>query len=236
MIGTVYKIEIGEKIYIGSTIQKLSDRQRKHNFNLKQEEYKNKLYKKCRENNITKIICILLEEKEIEDIDEIRLLEQEYITKLQPSLNHCSAYTGIKGITIEHYNKQYRENNIDKIREQKKEYRKNNVEKIKEKKKQDYIKNREHCREKSKEKYIKNRETYREYSKTYRENNREDIIKKQKEYYITNKEIVLEKQKENITCPICGFVGRKNKLNRHQKTKKCLESKELVYQIASKPA
>jgi len=222
MIGTVYKIEIGEKIYIGSTIQKLSRRQILHNSRLNQEKYNNKLYEECRVNNIDKIICIPLETKEIEDIKDIRILEQEYIKKLQPLLNECSAYTGITGITIEQYNKQYREKNKDKIREQKKEYRKNNVVKIKEKKKQDYIKNREHYREKGKENYIKNREHNREYSKKYRDNNREDIIKKQKEYYITNKEKVLEKQKENITCPICGHVGRKNKLNRHQQTKKCL--------------
>ena len=198
MIGTIYKIEIGEKIYIGSTINKLSRRQRKHNEDYRKR--KSKLYEECRKHNVEKIICIPLEVKEIENELEIRLLEQEYIDKLKPLLNQKSAPSGLP--TLEQ-RKQYREKNKEKIREMKKEYRKNNKEKESIKKKQDWIKNREH------------------------------YIEQKKQYYENNKTEINEKRKEYITCPICGFVGRKDKLNRHQKTKKCLELKELVDKEAS---
>jgi len=213
MIGTVYKIEIGENIYIGSTIQPLKERQIKHNYERKRKNYK--LYEECRKHNITKIICILLEEKEIEDIDEIRQLEQEYITKLQPSLNSQLAYTGL---THKEYNKQDYIKNREHYREKNKQYREKNKDEIREKKKQDWIKNREHYREKKKENY---------------EMNKQKILEKKKENYEMNKQKILEKQRDDITCLICGFVSRKNKLLRHQRSKKCLKSKELVDKEAS---
>jgi predicted GIY-YIG superfamily endonuclease len=134
MIGRVYKIEINENdIYIGSTIQTLRRREIHHNSHLRKNVYKCKLYEKCREHNITNIICILLEQKEVEDIDEIRLLEQEYITKLQPSLNSWSAYTGL---TREEYGKEYNKKNKEDIKEKRKEYYNKNIDKIAEKSKQ----------------------------------------------------------------------------------------------------
>ncbi len=135
MIGRVYKVEVNENdIYIGSTIQSLKERERLHNISLEQNIKKYKLYEKCRENNITKISCVLIEEKEIKDIKDIRLLEQEYIDELNPSLNHNFAY-----ITEEYkkdykkdYHKEWSKNNREKLKENKKEYRENNREKIKE--------------------------------------------------------------------------------------------------------
>ena len=189
MIGTVYKIEIGENIYIGSTIQTLKERQVNHNNRLNKNVRTNKLYEECRVNNIEKIVCIPLEVKEIEDELEIRELENKYIDELKPSLNHKSAPCGLP---ILEQRKQYREKNKDKIRQLKKEYRENNVEKIREKKKE------------------------------YRENNVEKIREKKKRDWIKNREKTLEKWKEKITCPICGFLGLKINMHRHQRTKKCL--------------
>jgi len=141
MIGIVYKAEIGDKLYIGSTTEKLNTRQQKHNFKLKQNIGKTKLYEECRNHNITETICIPLEEKEIENKDEIRLLEQEYIDKLNPILNHIASYTGLS--RKEYYetnkkkfkeqHKEYYETNKKKINEQHKQYRENNEEKRKEK-------------------------------------------------------------------------------------------------------
>ncbi len=156
MIGTVYKIEIGENIYIGSTILKLNDRQANHNFRLKKNIRKNKLYNECRKHNITKIICILLEEKEVENKEEIRMLEQEYITKLQPTLNSNIAYTGL---TQEEYNKEYNEKN----KEKNKKWRDNNKDKISQQKK---------------EYYEINRDTIREYKKEHYEKNKDELLKK----------------------------------------------------------
>jgi hypothetical protein len=150
MIGRVYKIEINENdIYIGSTIQTLRRREIHHNSHLRKNVYKCKLYEKCREHNITNIICILLEQKEVEDIDEIRLLEQEYITKLQPSLNSWSAYTGL---TQEEYSKDYYENNKEELNKYNKEYYYNNKEKVKTKRKEYYYKNKDKMLERQNEK------------------------------------------------------------------------------------
>jgi len=137
MKGTVYKIEVGEDIYVGSTILKLCRRQGEHNFYLKKIKNKIKLYQECIKNNIDKIICIPLETKEIENDFEIRELEQKYIEELNPSLNQYSAYTGL---TKKEYNKQWIYNNKERKKEYdkeyRKEYRKKNKEKIKEQKKQ----------------------------------------------------------------------------------------------------
>ena len=164
MIGTVYKIEVNKEIYIGSTIQKLFDRQATHNTLLRQNKEKYKLYEECRENNITKIKCILLEEKEIEDIDEIRMLEQEYITKLQPTLNSWSAYR-----TEE-----------DK-KEHSKEYQKDYYENNKEYKKEYYENNKDKELERNKKYYNENKEKVKESKRKYRDNNKEKISERQTE-------------------------------------------------------
>ena len=153
MIGRVYKIEVNkDDFYIGSTTLDIRKRENTHNHRLRKKENKCKLYEECRKNNITEIICILLKEKEIADIKEIRLLEQEYITKLQPSLNSQIAYTGL---TKNQYNKEY-----------KKEYYKKNKEKYNQ-----YNKNK---KEYNKEYYEKNKEN----KKDYYENNKHKLLEK----------------------------------------------------------
>ena len=131
MIGIVYKIEIGEKIYIGSTIKKLNQRQTLHNYKLRQNKDKCKLYVECRKNGITEISCLLIEEKEIENELEIRLLEQEYITKLQPTLNMSSACTGLTTEDKKEYNKEYDKKRYENKKEYFKERYENNKKKIK---------------------------------------------------------------------------------------------------------
>jgi hypothetical protein len=155
MIGTVYKIEIGENIYIGSTIKKLYKRQDDHTQRLKQNIRKNKLYEECRKHNINKIICIPLETKEIENELEIRKLEQEYIDKLEPTLNHLSPPSGL---THKEYNKQDWIKNREHYLQIKKEYYDKNKEEIKTKSKERYEKNKEKILKKEKEKREKNKE------------------------------------------------------------------------------
>ena len=92
-MGFIYKIEVDEECYVGSTIEKyLSNRQGKHNYSLNNSNNKshNKyLYKYCREHNVKKIICKKLEEV---DNENIRIKEQEYINKLKPTLNSNRAF------------------------------------------------------------------------------------------------------------------------------------------------
>ena len=92
-MGFIYKIEIGEDLYIGSTKQKyLCNRQRDHNKGLNNPNcnyYNSFLYTFCREKKVNKIICELLETVEN---NKLLLLEQEYIKMLEPSLNTRKAY------------------------------------------------------------------------------------------------------------------------------------------------
>jgi hypothetical protein len=92
-MGFIYKIEIDNQIYIGSTKNKyLSNRQGQHNQclnNPNSKDYNLPLYRFCREKKVKKIICELIETV---DDTELILLEQEYINMLEPSLNTNRAY------------------------------------------------------------------------------------------------------------------------------------------------
>jgi hypothetical protein len=119
MIGFIYEINIGNKKYIGSTsLIYLCHRQQKHNQDLKKNKINTPLFQECRKQNITKIICELIEKVEVENITELRLLEQSYMNKLRPELNLFKAI------------RTNEDNRIDScIRQQK--YTKKNKEKLK---------------------------------------------------------------------------------------------------------
>jgi hypothetical protein len=91
-MGIIYKIEVAGEIYIGSTTQKISQRQGCHNYNLRNphnKHYNYLLYRFCRENNIKNIKCKLIEEV---DNDNIKIKEQEQIDLLNPILNSQKAF------------------------------------------------------------------------------------------------------------------------------------------------
>ena len=88
-MGFIYKIEVVEECYIGSTKNKyLCNRQYSHNYNMKNNNTSH-LYNYCREHNVKKIICEKIEEV---DNENSRIKEQEYINKLKPTLNTHRAY------------------------------------------------------------------------------------------------------------------------------------------------
>ena len=109
-MGFIYKIEIDNQIYIGSTKNKyLSQRQQQHNHTLNnpnRKGYNSLLYKFCRTHNVSKIICELIETV---DDTELKILEQEYINMLEPSLNTYRAYR-----TEEELKEQWKEKNNKK--------------------------------------------------------------------------------------------------------------------------
>ena len=112
MDGIIYKIEICNEIYIGSTTQKLNERQRSHNFDLKRKNYK--LQKLCRENDINKINLIEIKKVKINNKKELNIIEQKYIKELQPTLNTYRSYRTEEEIQNRH--KEYRENNKEKVK------------------------------------------------------------------------------------------------------------------------
>ena len=66
-----------------------------------------------------------------------------------------------------------------------------------------------------------NREKIKNGMKEWYQNNKEEHKQHRKEYYQINREQILEQNKQNVACEVCGLVGRKSKLSRHQKTIKC---------------
>jgi hypothetical protein len=82
-MGIIYKIQIGDLIYYGSTIQLLSRRQARHNHNLKHNPIQ-LIYKECIEQNISKIICEIVE---ICNNNQIKERENFYIKNCNNSLN-----------------------------------------------------------------------------------------------------------------------------------------------------
>jgi hypothetical protein len=92
MIGYIYKIESGSNLYIGSTTQTLQKRKYKHNYKLRNDIYKYKLYEFCREHNITNIILTEIEELEIETKKDLHIVEQKYMDFFKPNLNQRGAY------------------------------------------------------------------------------------------------------------------------------------------------
>jgi len=113
MDGIIYKIEIGQKLYIGSTTQKLYKRQSNHNKDLERKNYK--LQKCCKENDINKITLIEIEKVKVENKKELNIIEQKYINELQPTLNTYRSYRTEEEIKNRH--KEYNENNKEKRKE-----------------------------------------------------------------------------------------------------------------------
>ena len=111
--GIVYKVEVGDKVYYGSTTQKLCNRQARHNFNLKQKNGSN-FYKECLKQKIEKIIC-----KEIYRGGNYIQKENEYIINNE-CLNSIKAFTNRLEDKKKYYNdnkhlwKDYYKDNKDK--------------------------------------------------------------------------------------------------------------------------
>lgn len=83
------------------------------------------------------------------------------------------------------YDKKWKKDNKELIKQRRIEYQKKY-----------YQKNKEKIKEKNKKYYQENREYKKEYQKKYREDNKEKIIKHHKEYYIKNKNDINKKNKQ----------------------------------------
>jgi hypothetical protein len=92
-MGFIYRVEIAGELYVGSTkVRLLCNRQKQHNYNLRtpiRKAYNTPLYVFCREHNVKKIICEVIE---MVDNENIKIAEQKYIDLLQPSLNTYRAF------------------------------------------------------------------------------------------------------------------------------------------------
>ena len=131
-----------DEIYIGSTSSDLCKRMVKHRSMAKQEPLKSPLHTYMNEHGINNFYIELVEE--CENIEQLRKREGEIIREIG-SLNHR-----IAGRTKQEYNKEYTQQNRDRINQQRNERRTANPEKT-----TDEYKNTEHCRERGTQKKSK---------------------------------------------------------------------------------
>jgi hypothetical protein len=149
--GIVYKIEVGDELYIGSTEQILCARQRCHNRDLKSFPHR-KLYKACIDNGVDKIKCWWVADIVFNSYAERRAIEETYRKQLNAELNTNRCYTSQE--EIKEQQKQYRLGH----KEEKKQYRLDHKEKIAEYKKQYNIDHKEEIAEYQKQYKIANRD------------------------------------------------------------------------------
>jgi hypothetical protein len=205
--GKIYKIvsDSCDDIYIGSTIQTLSQRLTKHRNDYKQ--WKKGNYGYTRSFSLIErgdYHIILLEPFPCNNQEELTARERHYIdnnvclNKVKPGRSYKEWREDNKD-KIKEQNKEYYQDNKEKIREQMKEWRHDNKEKLKEQQKERYQDNKEKIKEKTKNWYQNNKDKIREYNKEYRQVNNEKIKEKKKEYmkerYQDNKEKIKEKFK-----------------------------------------
>ena len=162
--GKIYKLVNDELnlTYYGSTCNELRKRLNDHKTKAKNKKCtSHKLFEsgKCKIYLVEKVSC--------EDKMELTKRERFYIEN-----NEC-INKNIPG----RIDKEYHQDNKDKISEQQKEYYQNNKDK-----KKDY--------------YEDNKDKLSEYNKKYRERNKEIILKQQKEYREQNKEHIKQRKKE----------------------------------------
>ena len=143
----IYRLILDNKVvYVGQTTQKyLNQRKACHNYN----------------NTFERIIESIIELIEItSDKTRERYWIEYYLSEGCILFNKRK---GVTGLNYEEYQKEYKEENKEKIKEYKKEYQQENKEKIKENKK---------------EYYQKNKDKIKEYQKQYQKNklkNKEDV-------------------------------------------------------------
>lgn len=163
-ISGIYQIvnTITDDFYIGSSID-LERRERQH---FRESTWKQRpnmlLYKYMKQygknNFLFKPIWLC-------DPEELKKYEQITIEKYNPKYNKNAAYTGT---TKEEYQKQYRKENADSIKQYKKQYDKEHADRNKQQQKQ-------YCKEHA--------DSIKQYKKQWYKKNADSIKQKKKQYY-----------------------------------------------------
>lgn len=123
--GRVYKIQLGESLYVGSTSSTLKQRSIQHLSRFNTHNYKqSKLYKELE--NHEEFELIELEAIFFNDLHELTTCEQKWVDILCPNLNERAADVGLSHLVTNSYDykKAYAEIHKEDIANYHKEYRK----------------------------------------------------------------------------------------------------------------
>jgi hypothetical protein len=147
-------------------------------------DYNFKVYQMIREyggwNNWT---MIEIEKFPCKDGNEARTQERYWFEQLGATLNMIYPIRS---------QKEYREENIEHIKEQKKTYYLENIDKIK----KYHEENIEHIKERKKKYYLKHSEEYQEYRTKYNAEHREELNKKVAKYRADNRDKINQRRRE----------------------------------------
>lgn len=210
--GSIYTIRSHQtdKIYIGSTTQKLSKRMVNHRM-----MYKSFTKGKC--NYMTSFEIIKYNDAYIELISEHQNITKNELHKQEGyairNANNCVNIC-IAGRSKKEYD--------DENREKKKEYDRDNYEKIKIRKRKYIEDNKEMINQSLKNYYVNNKSTIQAKQKVYYENNKDKYI----EYQSKNAERINKVRNAIIFCEDCEcYIKRKNLSGHKQTTKHISNSK-----------
>jgi hypothetical protein len=193
----IYRLDCGDLIYIGSTTQPLAKRKGKH-----KTDYLNNyccrskiVYQYAVDNDLSLTEDIRIElicECPCDNKEQLSAIEGKYIRQYKEEYGDKCVNKCIAGRT----DKEYYEDNKDKILEQKKEYYEDNKDKIAKQKKEYREKNKDKIADQHKEYYENNKEKHSQHMKEYNQKNKDKISQQKKEYRECNKDKIAEQQKQ----------------------------------------
>ena len=185
-------------IYVGSTTQPLAKRWEKHKRDSRQIKHQNRLIYKTINNDWEPWYIELYEEYPCENKEQLNRREGEII-RLMGTLN-----SKISGITQQESSKLSYEKHREELLEAKRQYRINNLDKVRLTEKQNYQKHREKRLEASRQYHINNIEARNEYSQKYNEEHKEELAAKK-----------LAKGKEYINMKRREYYAKKQAKKKH---------------------
>jgi len=190
--------------YVGSTTC-LRNRKNKHKSNCnneKNKEYNKPTYQFIRDNggwNNWEVV-MLEEYPECKSGEELLKYEREYMEMLCATLNKQ---------VPSRTQKEYREDNREKLQVYFQEYHEKNKEKLNAKRREWHENNKEEQNAKMRE---------------YHEKNKEKENVKSREWYEKHREETNAKRREKVECEFCKRIVNKGNIKKHQKTQKCLKA------------
>jgi hypothetical protein len=195
----IYKLVGGGLIYYGSTCNELNKRLYQH------KQKNNNCKSKLLFDSGDKVEIILVEKYLCNDKIELHQRERYYIENFECVNKYIPLRT----------QKEYRDDNKDKI----KEWREVNKEELKDKKKEYYENNKDNIKDKINDYYKDNKDKIKERKKEYYEDNKDKIKDKIIKYQEDNKDKIKEWQNKKNICECGGLYTQSNK-SIHNKTKK----------------
>ena len=202
MNAKIYKIlnSSNDDVYVGSTIQSLSQRMAKHRSSIKHKPHY-RLYQHMQKFGVDTFYIELIENYPCRSKDELRAKEGEWIRRIG-TLNDKVAGRSGKDWYNEHREehsakcKEYRQNNLEAVKEKAKQFRLNNIDKIREYDKQRYEGRKEGVKARVR-KWKQDHEDYvKERSKEWREENRDRKREMDRQYREKNKDKLREQHKQ----------------------------------------